>query len=225
MLIHLLEEEEVSGRRFRPTDIALPMIEWYRKGTFHDAGGGLADIWPGALNARDLLQATGANQPLIQVDGSALFDGIDDFLKSAAIAALVQPCTIASVLNIVSWTISDTIHDGAASSTGKLYQSGVSPNLRITSDGVLNVDGNPDPPLGTWVVMFACFNGANSYIGLNANAPVVGDAGAGNMLGFTLGGRAGAVNAANFYAKEIGIYGGAMDATMRAQFAAYGLAL
>jgi hypothetical protein len=83
------------------------------------------------------------------------------------------------------------VFDGFNSLVCGLYQQGTTPNMSLFA-GSSAPSSNPDPALNTWSVVQTFFSGASSFITTDANAPVTGNPGAGNMGGVTLGARGGA---------------------------------
>jgi len=115
---------------------------------------------------------------------TAYFDGVDDFLKSAAFT-LNQPTFVVMVAKQVTWTALDALFDGSALNTGRLMQSGASPTLRMKAgtDGATTADLT----IGNWGIVSIGFNGASSFLRYNNGAVSTADAGAGNMGLFVLG--------------------------------------
>lgn len=180
----------------------------------------LVSRWDDASGSGNpLLQATGTNQPLRMPDNSILFDGVDNFLKTAAFT-LNQPVTIYILFRQVTWTSTDTVFDGDASNTGVLYQTGVTPNLEIFAGA------SPSPitdlALNTYGIVVSVFNGVSSVVQLNQNTPITGNVGASNMGGFTLGVRGDTTTGpSNIQVKEVILYSAAHDAPTRRQIVNY----
>ena len=90
-------------------------------------------------NGRDLIQATGADQPVYSAaNNSITFGGVSDFLKTAGFT-LVQPETVYIVMNQVSWTSLDYVFDGNSVNTTRLIQRISSPKLSAHA-GTTNLD-------------------------------------------------------------------------------------
>ena len=157
---------------------------------------GIPGIIPGAL-----LQAVEADQPLWTPEG-ILFDGIDNIMKTSAFT-FVQPEQIYIVLKQVTYTQNDRFFDGNVASSGYVYQSTNTPELRMAA-GIAS-GTNTNLILNTFSIMRALFNGANSSLIINETLPLEGDFGALNMGAFTLGGRGdeNPVQNSNIQVKEI----------------------
>jgi len=132
----------------------------------------------------DLLQATGASQPLWSTNG-ILFDGANDFMKAAAFT-LVQPEMIYIVFKQVAWTLSDRIFDGNTDTSMLIAQSPTSSSLVMHGGAALT---NANLPLNTFGIARLLFNGANSKFTIDNTTPVTGNAGSISAGGFTLGAR------------------------------------
>lgn len=192
------------------------LAAWYRFGQGITSAGGLVSVWADASGrARNLLQATGTNQPTLNADGSILFDGVDNWLKTAAFT-LNQPVTVYALMKQLTWTLSDIIWDGDAVNS-YLVQDNVTPMLRL-----VGVADNTDLAVNTYGVLVTVLDGASSAIQVNNGATTTGNAGAGNPGGFTLGTR-GDVSAqwANIEVKEVIIYNAAHAAGTRARVYEY----
>jgi hypothetical protein len=106
-------------------------VAWYdfNYGVTKD-GSNLVSVWKDRSgNAHDLEQATGTNQPLWSADGIT-FDGIDNFMKTAAFTFNPTEC-IYIVFKQISWTSGDAIFDGNTSEVILFFQNDVTPKLRI----------------------------------------------------------------------------------------------
>lgn len=194
------------------------MAAWFRKGTGITSASSAVSGWADQSgNGRDLLQATGANQPDEQGDGTILFNGSSDFLKCAAFT-FAQPCTIYLRMKQVTWTSADRIFDGNALNSGVLYQHFTTPNVRqhagsdATENGAMAVN--------TWASVAAVFNAASSVLQINATT-VTGNPSTNNMGGFTLGAAADATGFGHIQVAEGILYDAAHDATQRAAVIAY----
>lgn len=151
-------------------------------------GSNLVSDWAakgGAATGKNLLQGTGINQPLWVSPGTIRFDGVDNFLKSAAFT-WNQPCYV-YILFKYTWVLNATIFDGNLTNYFRLNQTVSSPNMSLYAGSSLN--SNPDLQPNTWGIIRALANGANSKIITNDNAAVTGNAGTRNAGGLTIGRR------------------------------------
>lgn len=138
-------------------------------------------------------------QPILGVDGIT-FDGVNDFLKTDPFT-LNQPEIIYAVFKENTWTDLDTILDGNAGNTMRLYQRTASGTLRILT-GTSNVDNNTSV-VNTFQIVTAMFNSTNSFLQINNRTKVAGNAGTGNAGGLTVGGSNITGNYANVTFKEL----------------------
>lgn len=158
---------------------------WFLKGQGQTVTGSGVSQWDDLSgNGRHLLQGTDAARPALQADGSVLFNGTSHYLKCSAFT-LNQPTCVLFVGRQVSWTTSDTIIDGNAAISGRVFQTGTTPQIAITAGSVVATNGNLS--VGSLGVVGVIFNGANSLARVNNTIPTTGNAGAANMGGFTLG--------------------------------------
>jgi hypothetical protein len=179
-----------------PTATHPPVIEdgntvvWYLSDdltTITKDGSDFVSEWRDKLGSgHDLLQSTGASQPLL-TEAGILFDGIDDFMKCVAFT-LVQPEQIYMVFKQVTYTSGDRIFDGDLNNSGMLrqkYPGGVSPELECYAGSFST--SNSNLLLNTFGITRILFNGASSKFQINETTEWIGDLGAFDMGGFTLG--------------------------------------
>jgi hypothetical protein len=198
-----------GGQRKNVLPVLPNQEAWFQWGVgITEAGQGVS-VWADQSgNGRDLLQGTDGARPPKQTDGSILFNGTDEFLKCSGFT-LNQPTTVYLVAKQVTWTDLDGIFDGDAIGSGLLRQRTASPRLQI------NAGSDVSEAVGGWTVdtyavIAVIFNGADSLIRVNASITASGDAGAGNMGGFTLGVYGdGTTNPGNIQVKEVLLYSGA----------------
>ncbi len=180
---------------------------WYRKGQGITVTGSGVSQWSDASgNGRHLLQGTDTNRPALQTDGTILFDGVDNYLQTAAFT-LNQPTTVYFLGKQVTWTNTDTICDGRTNASGNIYQSTATPTIKANAGS--DVGPANGLTLDTYKTVCAVFNGASSSLGVSNGVlftGATGDAGAGNMGGFTLGALGGAANFGNIRVKEVMIF-------------------
>lgn len=163
-------------------------------------GSGISQLTDLTGLGHHLLQATAASQPLLSTvaDGLnghrvAVFDGVDDFMKTLTFP-LVQPTTVIAVIRQDVWEKDHALFDGFTDGTAQIYGQGSSPTLTLYAG--LNGPSLTDFSVGQWSVATILLNGASSSLTKNQLTPVTGNAGTASMNGVTLG--AGGANVGNF---------------------------
>lgn len=161
---------------------------WYRAGIGQtDAGSGALSAWADQSgNGRNLLQGTGANRPAIQADGSVLFDGIDDYMQTAAFVQ-GQPFTVYLVFSMNTagtGVIFDRLTGSPATSALVYNNSATSLEMFCTASGPQSAIVTNTP-----LVLTAAFNGASSLLQSNSGTAGTGDPGPTGLDGLTLGAR------------------------------------
>jgi hypothetical protein len=172
-------------------------------------------------NARHATQATAAKQPLYLAVSSmpsglpaVRFDGVDDWLQTAAFA-VAQPVSlfVVCIIRRNTTTKTETLVDGAVASTTSrlvLYKTG-SPNLLATYAGTANVNGSAITSGKTQVITDIA-NGASSTLRVNGSA-VTGNPGTQGVNGVTIGARNNTTQDwATVDIGEILLYSGALSA-------------
>jgi len=163
-------------------------------------GSNLVSVWGDKSgNGNDLLQATGANQPVVNSNG-VLFDGFSDFMKANTFT-LEQPEFIYIVLKQISWTMNDAIFDGNVSNFMLLQQRDLSPNLAAYAGAVSSLNG--DLAIGSYGIVRVLYNGASSKLQVNEETPITGNFGTSNGGGFTLAAQANGSRFSNIEVKEV----------------------
>lgn len=132
-------------------------------------------------NARHLLQATAANQPLLKQSGSIYwldFDGTDDVVANSASFTVSQPDTLVAAVLV----------EDAPADIGNIFDSNNlrqilgahGPNYRIFA-GTANVKGGTRDASAH--VLYGFFSGASSTIKVDGTQVVTGDPGTGAHTG------------------------------------------
>lgn len=190
---------------------ATNLLKHWKLNTGLTQAGGFASAWADEVAGTSLAQATGANQPAVQGDGSLLFDGASDYMQ--ATFTLGQPCTVYLLMKQVTWTSARDFCDGKNLNSGVIQQKGVTPQLDFYSGGFGGANGNF--AVNTYGVVAAVWNSPTSVLQVDATAAVTGNSGVSTMGGFTLaaGGNGGSLT--NIQVKEVLIYDVAHDATQR----------
>lgn len=184
---------------------------WYQFGKGLTIASGACSQWADTTsNVRHLIQATGSQQPLLQTDGSLLFDGSNDFMQTATFT-LGQPTMLYMLFRQVTFTNGDLCCDGFTSTSGNILQDTTSPNLSISAGTTAAT--NTGLAVNTYGIASILFNGTTSSFTINKKTPVTGNAGTTAMAGFTLGSDSAGANNANIQVKEIILFAGAHDLT------------
>jgi hypothetical protein len=190
------------------------LAAWWRKGTGITDTAGAVSLWADQSgNGVNLAQATGANQPALQGDGTILFD--ETLTKSMKVAfTLAQPLTLYIRIKQVSWVSSARICDGNTNLTMAVLQTGTTPNVNVFA-GAGNALDNTGLTVGQWKTFSLVLNGASSSSKVSGSAKVTGDPGSSSPSGFTLGSRATGDFNSNIQVAGIAIYSVAHDDTVR----------
>ncbi|MFA4900895.1 MAG: hypothetical protein WC563_15360 [Brevundimonas sp.] len=132
-----------------------------------------------------LVQATAAKQQLAVVSGSGYVvrgDGLARYF--AANYAGNQPRTRYLLAKTTVQASARVMLDGLAADSGALKHKAGSTTTQANAGSAFDGPAITD---ATWTIYRLTLNGAASSIAINGGAPTVGDAGAGNPAGLTLG--------------------------------------
>jgi len=163
-------------------------------------GSDLVSDWADYLGSgNDLVQGTGADQPVWSSDG-ILFDGVSDFMKVTAGFLYPQPEMIYIVVKQISWSSFDRFFDGDVGDRNQLIQTDGTPNLIMRSSGSSTSDSLA---LNTFGIVRSLTNGANSTFQINDNTLINWIATNFAMNGFVLGARGSVANFSNIQVKEV----------------------
>lgn len=179
-------------------------VAWYDSqllSTITKDGSNFVSRWNDKLSSgRDLIQATGTNQPLWSANG-ILFDGIDNVMKTAPFT-FIRPAMIYFVGKQITYSSPDHLFDGNSQYAFTVYQNAGSPSISLYCGGA-DV-ANTGMALNTNVILRALSNGASSFLRINNGTQSNGNAGANNPSGFTLAASGvGTTRFANIEVKEI----------------------
>lgn len=165
-------------------------------------------------NGNNLLQATGANQPVYTGSGTSskiTFAGLATSSNLSASFSLGCPVTIYMIINQISYSTNHYIFSGVPSSATQmgLRQQGTSPAIQMISGAATSISSSALTIGSTMVAMtqYSTGGGAATAI-LTVNSTEV-NGGVGSMtsftnsLGFTIGGNNTTGSYANFYVQEI----------------------
>jgi len=178
-------------------------VAWYDSQllrTITKDGSDFVSRWNDRLGSgHDLIQAVGTNQPKWFSVNGILFDGIDNFMKTAAFT-FDQPEMIYIVFKQITWTNTERIFDGFNNVSMLMSQSGITPELNIFAGAASPNDGSL--PINTFGIVRALYNGVNSSLQINENAKWTGNAGASNAGGLTIGAQSSGALFGNIQLKE-----------------------
>lgn len=210
----------ISGPRRRltlPSDLP-NLVAWHRFNLgITITGSGVSQWDDQSGKANHLLQAVDANRPAKQADGSILFDGVAFFLKAANFT-LNQPLTVYALLRQVTWTINNLFFDGGVVAT-QVRQDVATPSLAM--NGAIVLPGQGNLALNTYGALCCVYNSTNSAFHVNLTAPVVGDAGANNPGGFTIGAARTGAAFCNVQYKEVFVFAEAHEPGTRTRLLQY----
>lgn len=171
-------------------------------------------------NSRDLVQLTGANQPLYSAAGIT-FDGINDSMScNYGFGVLPQPVTVFMVFKDVSWVNGRGVISGT--NIAGMRQQGSGPTATLAGEHKLmanNAAGlgcdNQTALLNVDNLCVYILNGASSSLQFNNSpASTTGAANVGTNApdGLILGARSGASNFSNIRVSELLIYDNVVSA-------------
>jgi len=179
-------------------------------------------VYDDSGNARDLVQATAANQPQIMAAGVILtgangkpcarFDGSNDYLQTAAFT-LSNPLTYFAVFNQLTWTANDKLFDGRTVNLAYMTQRLTTPNITISQSTTHIV--NSSLAVNTWAMTTSVSDTSSSGIAVNDGAESTGTLGATAMGGVTVGSGGNAANFANMEFSEFVVYASNKSSTDR----------
>ena len=201
---------------FLPSDES-GLVFWprYNQGITEEGAG--ASVWADASgNGNDVLQGTDANRPLIEPDGTILFDGVDQFMQ--ATFTLNQPFTFYALLRQISWTTNDQLWSGI-DATVSLFQISVSPTVALFAGSA--AAANNQLILNTYFPVAAVFNGNNSSLKVGSGGKTTGAIGGSNPGGVTLGSSNVPSVYSNVQYKEIAVFLGVHSDSQQGKMITY----
>lgn len=200
--------------------LALGPHQWFRFNTGITTATGVSQWADQSGNGRHLKQGTGSAQPTLNADGSILFDGSSQNLITDAFTALTNPVTIYALMRQISWTSNDYFWDGNTSASMGALQFGASPAIRLQTGGA-GFAGPSAPPIGTYGVICAVYNGSSSICQVNL-VQTTGTLNSVSPTQFTLGANVAGAVFANVEVKEVLLFNGAAHAAeLRAKIIRY----
>lgn len=160
-------------------------------------GSNIVSVWADKLGSgRNLGQPTALLRPVWSSSGITF---LPTMMFTDAFT-WIQPEEIYMVVKQIGWTNALRLFDGKTNATGMLRQDTATPQLECYAGSFSNNDSNL--AVGSFGIVRVLFNGANSKLQINENAPTTGNFGAANMGGFYIGGSASGTGA-NIQVKEI----------------------
>jgi hypothetical protein len=136
-------------------------------------------------HSRNLLQATGADQPTFNSSTGIAFDGTSDYLETAAFTAISPPLTLYLVFLMPAYQQWSTLFSYNGSPVVRIVETWESGRLEF-SDGTYDLQLT-SVPINTWGVITIIVNGASSSIQLNDHTPVTGTMSTAALNGFAAG--------------------------------------
>lgn len=148
---------------------------WGVKGTTN-----ASDLYSITGVASDKAQTTGSRQPFIKLNDlngrtRLSTDGFSTSIHTGPLAIAQPQTNVYMGVEQESWTSPDHLSSGINAGSGVVFQSGITPDLKMFSGVLSSADSNA--PVGTPVSLRALFNGAASETQIDNNAAIVSDAG------------------------------------------------
>lgn len=167
------------------------IISWYRSdiGVTIDSG---VSVWADQSGGgNDLTQASSSLQPSFltnQLNGypAVSFDGTDDFMKTALIPSLLQPCTVFIVFKLRTYIVGKTVFDSTHTFGSTLRTNVGSPTMGLYAGSYIN---NSNFVVNSFGLMTSIFDGASSLLQWNSTASTTGNCGVDTLEGLSLGAR------------------------------------
>lgn len=187
------------------------LAAWYRKGAGISSAAGAVSAWADQSNGAwgSLLQATGANKPQLQADGTIVTNGTTQCLATAIFASVAQPLTIYLRVKILTQPAADAylFDGGTAGQQAVIFRTATPTQIEVFAGTSLasgvTVAG------GSYASLAIVFNGAGSYARVNSTISATGNAGAGARTGLIIGANAAIGSLINAQYAEIAAYTGA----------------
>jgi hypothetical protein len=177
-----------------PAALGAALVGWWEADSVTLNGGNVAAMTDKSGGGHPFAQSAAGRQPTYNATGSptggpvVVFDGVDDYLKTAATFAVVQPAHYVLVHKTTQTEDYDTILSGGEID-GNKHQISTS----ILGSAYINVyagstaSANGMFSNGQWSVTDVVFNGAASKIAKDGGAQSIVDAGTGESHGILLG--------------------------------------
>jgi hypothetical protein len=201
------------------------LVGWWKADSLALTDGTAVSDWTDMSGAgHDLLQATGANQPIYKlaiINGHNVvrFDGTDDYMQGLWTQA--QPVDTFLVIQVVADQSNQALCDGGVNLGGQIYESafGAAMNISTYAGSFGPVATSvPSRPAHLWEFVE---NGASSSLAMDNTSAVTGDAGTNSPGGLTLAARGGATNFAQIDVAEAFMFNRVLNGTERGEMQAY----
>lgn len=196
------------------------LAAWYRASSLSLADAASVASWAdesgnSPAGERNLLQATGGNQPVYDINGGpnnhacVTFNGTSSKMKTAAFT-LNRPWHVFIVAKLNGWTANDTVFDGNSINTARFYQKTATPQLTMYCGATMFNYLHANDPTGTpaWEI-YEVSNGDYPRI-VSGNQQILNgtldDCGTNNPGGFTLGADGSGANYCSMDVAEILIF-------------------
>lgn len=199
---------------------ALLPAAWYRYRLGITGSSAVSEWADQSGHGRHLAQATANLRPTRQGDGSILFDGVAQYLRSP-VFQLDQPCSLFCLLMQVTFTSLDCIFGMGAGSFLARQVADAGQRLSMISGGSPLTALGPVIAVGAYGVLGCTFRDPDSIISTNF-VETTGPTGSTNPdVGLTLGADTGLANFSNIQFKEVIVFPAALTAAQRVQVITY----
>lgn len=137
------------------------------------------------------------SQPL-----NGVFDGVNDFVRTAPFT-LIQPEWIISTIKNITWTNGRYLYDGNSDNSGALFNYPSTPSISMRNNTIAG--SNAGLAVNEFKVVRHYIAGANSFLQVDDNAKTTGNSGTNNMGGITIGCKGGITVFSNFEFRAMAI--------------------
>ena len=193
---------------------SLKPVIWNRMGQGFTLVQGRVSKWDDVSgNGNHMLQSIALSRPVVQPDGSLLFDGLNGYLR--AVFALAQPSTVYMLVKQITWTLSRRLFDSVGTSSA-LRQGETSPGINSFAGVAVSAQNN-GLAIGVYGTVSVVFNGSHSSLQVNNGLASDEFGGSQAFDGVTLGNAGGTPPGlpGNVQIAEFVAYRGAHDSIQR----------
>lgn len=208
----------VGGGSAVPAPVLANKVLWLKKGVGITHVANVVSAWADQSGAgNNLVQATESKKPILQGDGTILFDGVDDAMSKAF--TLNRPSTVyVRYTHVATVGSNSPVVAGNVQSGGEIYYASGA-NIPWAYAGA-GINSGVTTTLGAYYSVAAMYNGASSIIRVGATE-ASGDTGGGNMGGVSLAGRPDGLGFQSVRITEVIVYNVAHTLAERNQNIAY----